>query len=150
MRNDPYNIQNSLGYLTITANRLMSGFFRKRLVEAGIDLTAEQWGVLTQLWDKNSISQDELAYLVCVDKSSISRVLDVMERKGLVTRRRDPADARRKILYSTPLAETLKHSCRAVAESCTEKMLQGVSSEEHATCLKVLSQVKKTLRTLPG
>jgi Transcriptional regulators len=148
MCNDFYDVQSSLGYLTITANRLMSGFFRKHLVEAGIDLTAEQWGVLAQLWNKGSISQDELAHMVCVDKSSISRVLDVMERKGLVARKRDPADARRKILYSTPEAELLKYPCKAVADDCMGKLLQDISPEDHAVCLKVLAQVKETIRAL--
>ena len=45
-----YDFQTSLGYLTITTNRLLSASFRKRLIEDGIELTAEQWVVLAHLW----------------------------------------------------------------------------------------------------
>lgn len=148
MRDRTYQAQESLGFLTITTNRLMSAFLRKQLVESGIDLTAEQWGVLSMLWERGSIAQEELAYFVCVDKSSMSRVLDVMERRGLVTRRRDPGDARRKILFPTPAAERFKTPCYEVAASCMELMLRGVAQDEHRVCLKILNQVKRNLRAL--
>lgn len=148
MCNEHYDLQKSLGFLTITANRLMSAFFRKQLAEAGIELTAEQWGVLIQLWNRLCFSQEELAHALCVDKSSLSRVLDVMERKGLVTRRRDPDDARRKLLSATPESDGLKPQCRQVADSTMVKILKGIDPAELDTCLKVLAEVKANLREL--
>jgi len=148
MCNKYYDIHSSIGFLTITANRLMSGYFRKRLMESGIDITAEQWGVLVQLWNQGSISQDELAHLLCVDKSSLSRVLDGMERKGLVARRRDPGDARRKILYGTPAAERLKTQCREVAESARAEMLKGIPPDDRTACVSVLARIKENIRGL--
>lgn len=143
-----YDVEKSLGYLTITSNRLMSAYFRKRLLDAEIDITAEQWGVLAQLWNSGKIAQDELAHIVCVEKSSLSRVLDVMERKGLVTRKKDPSDARRKILYPTKESQKLRLRCRDVAEEAMESMLRDISPGDLDTCLAVLSQVKCNLRGL--
>ena len=148
MDNKYYDIQASIGFLTITANRLMSAYFRKRLLESGIDITAEQWGVLVQLWNQDSVSQDELVQLLCVDKSSLSRVLDGMERKGLVARRRDPADARRRILYSTPAADLLKNPCKGVAESVLADMLSGIPPSDHAACISVLRRIKDNIKGL--
>lgn len=148
MSTSTIDVENSLGFLTITTNRLMSACFRKRLVEAGIDLSAEQWGVLAQLWTRGSIAQDELAYIICVDKSSLSRVLDVMERRGLVRRERDPADARRKILSATEQANTLRAPCLKVALSALAEMLDGISGNELAACLNVLTRVKRNIRKI--
>ena len=148
MRSPYYNPDNSLGFLTITTNRLMSAHFRKQLVEAGIDLTAEQWGVLIHIWNKGSIAQDELAQILCVDKSSLSRVLDVMERRGLVSRLRDPNDARRRILATTAQADALRSICLTTAAKALGSMLAGVSGKELDTCLKVLSQVKYNIRKM--
>lgn len=141
-----YDFQSSLGYLTLTTNRLMSAYFRKRLTEAGLELTAEQWGVLAQLWNEGSVTQDELAALVCVDKSSISRVLDVMERKGLVYRKKDPADARRKILFASEASEKLKAPCMAIAQDVSSEILKNCKQEDVDICLKVLSEVKASLK----
>lgn len=148
MNNDFYDIQSSLGFLTITANRLMSAYFRKQAAELGLDLTAEQWGVLVQLWNRSGIAQDEVAHIVCVDKSSLSRVLDVMERKGLVERKRDPADARRKTVYATEAAESLKAVCRKAADKSMEKVLRGINQQDHDICLAVLRKVKENLREI--
>lgn len=148
MCNQYYDVQGSLGFLTITTNRLMSVFFRKRLIEAGIDLTPEQWGVLAHLWNKGSIAQDELAQMLCVDKSSLSRVLDVMERRGLVIRKRDPNDARRKILSPSPHSLPLKKNCQEVADDSMKQLLHKVSPQDHAICIRVLAQVKETIKEL--
>lgn len=141
-----YNFQSSLGYLTLTTNRLMSAYFRKRLTEAGLELTAEQWGVLAQLWNEGGVTQDELAAIVCVDKSSLSRVLDVMERKGLVYRKKDPVDARRKILFASELSEGLQEACMAIAQDVSNEILRNCKQEDVDICLKVLSEVKASLK----
>ncbi|MDL2267554.1 MarR family transcriptional regulator [Desulfovibrio sp. OttesenSCG-928-G15] len=143
-----YDVDKSLGYLTITTNRLMSANLRKRLLEAEIDITAEQWGILAQLWNNGSIAQDELANAICVDKSSLSRVLDVLERRGLVIRKRAPSDARRKVLYPTKEAEKLRTKCKEVADECSQRLMAGVDPDEMDCCLRVLTQIKQNLRAI--
>lgn len=143
-----HDFENSLGFLSITLTRLISAHFRKRLVEASIDLTAEQWGVLAYLWNEGRVAQDELATLVCVDKSSLSRVLDVMERRGLVRRERDPDDARKKILYALPAAKEYQLPSREVVMEMTQDILKDCKPEDVETCLRVIKQVKTTLKEL--
>lgn len=135
-----------MGYLTVATNRVMSAFFRKRLAEAGLGLTAEQWGVLCQLWNEGAVTQDALAARLCVDKSSLSRVLDNMERKGLVKRERDPSDARKKILLATTESEGLKGPCKEVADRVTAEVLKDCDPREIEICLKVLNQVKQSVK----
>ncbi|MDR0339819.1 MAG: MarR family transcriptional regulator [Desulfovibrio sp.] len=146
MCNKFYNVENSLGFMTITANRLMGLFLRRRFMAAGIDLTAEQWGVLAQIWNRQSVTQDELARHLCVDKSSLSRVLNTMERKGFVRRDKDPADARRNILCAAPAAEAVKTQALAEVNSAMVRVLEGVAADEHAACLRVLGTIKNNLR----
>ena len=146
LMNTYFDCDSSLGYLTLATNRLMSGSFRKQLVQAGIDLTAEQWGVLAHLWNKGGMSQDALAYDLCVDKSSLSRVLDIMERKGLVKRERDPGDARRKLLFATPKADGMREQCKAVAMHNREWMLAGIPQNDLDICFSVLRRVQKIIR----
>ena len=148
MRNDYFDLQSSLGFMTITANSLMGCYLRKRLGETGIVLTAEQWGVLAHIWSMGSLAQEELAHSLCVDKSSLSRVLSGMERKGLIVRSRDPDDARRKKLFTTPKADGFKGHCRLVVGNALDAMLRDIAPEELDICLQVLSRVKATIREL--
>lgn len=142
-----YPPQESLGFMTVTANRLMSAFLRRKMKEAGIDLTSEQWGVLIQLWQMDGSTQEDLAAIACVDKSSMSRVLSLMEGKGLIVRRVDPANARRKIIRASDDARALQGRSLAVVHAALELTLEGVSPEDLATTLKVLATVKDNLRS---
>lgn len=138
--------RNSLGFMTITVNRLMSAFLRKKMREAGIDLTSEQWGVLALLWSEGGLTQEELARLCCVDKSSMSRVLALMELKDLIVRRVDPADGRRKIIRPSDKAQALQRQSQRVAREVLALALKDVSQQDHDRCLAVLGTVKRNLR----
>jgi DNA-binding MarR family transcriptional regulator len=145
MNTQSYAPEESIGFMTITANRLLSCFLRRKLREENIDLTAEQWGVLILLRNKDGATQDDLACTCCVDKSSMSRVLALMEEKGLINRRLDPANARRKIISMSDKAHSLyEHSLR-IAREVMDLALADVSAQDHAVCLKVLASVKKSL-----
>jgi MarR family transcriptional regulator for hemolysin len=81
-----------------------------------------------------------------VEKSSLSRVLDLLERRGLVERRRDAGDARRKVLVTTPEAEAMKQSALAVALATQNAAVKGITELELAAALEVLKKVKANIR----
>lgn len=141
-----YPSRESLGFMTITANRLMGASLRRAMKDMGVDLTAEQWGVLVLLWEMSGATQEELAAAACVDKSSMSRLLSLMEKRGLITRRVDPANARRKVIRATDASRELRERVLPVARAVMARTLEGVSPEEHAACLAVLAAVKANLR----
>lgn len=146
MKNIRLTSTESLGFLTITTNRLLGAALRKGLASVGVDLSAEQWGVLLQLWDQGGMSQDELTRIVCVEKSSLSRVVAGMEVKGLLERRRDAQDGRRKLLFPTAKAYGLRARATSVAMDTLTRSLAGVSAGDLAVCVGVLKQVKKNLQ----
>ncbi len=146
MNNFFFDPESSLGFMAFTASRLMASSLRRRMAQAGIDLTGEQWGVMVFVWNRGSMGQDELAHALCMDKTGMSRLLATMEDKGLITRIPDPADARRKLVTATERGDALKERCRAVAETSLAQTLKDVSPQDHATCIRVLATVKETLR----
>ena len=78
---------------------------QSQLVAAG--LTDTTWAPLVHLRESGGgIVQKELAYRVGVDGSSLVRVLDILEREGLIERRRDTGDGRAKLIYLTSHGET--------------------------------------------
>ena len=141
-----YDPQESLGFMTITVNRLMSACLRRKMREDGIDLTAEQWGILVLLWNHAGSTQEELAHVGCVDKSSMSRVLSLMEAKGLIIRRTDPADGRRKIIRPSEKALQLRRGALAVVNHVMDNALRNISQQDRDLCLTVLNAVRENLR----
>ena len=84
MKTTDYNLEESLGYVIGRAGRAMANRLNQNFEKAGYDVTCEQWAVLMSLWHKNGQSQKELASITCKDKTSITRLLDGLEKKNLV------------------------------------------------------------------
>ena len=141
-----YVPEESLGFMTITANRLMNGLLRRKMREAGIDLSGDQWGILTMLWERGELPQEELTRLACMDKSGMSRLLSQMEARGLIGRRPDAANARRRLIHATDRAWSLRERGVAAAREALEQALADVGEQDRIVCLKVLETVKRTLQ----
>lgn len=61
---------------------------------AGADIVLEQWVILVNLQQHNDAVQGSLADMLMRDKSFMTRIVDDLENRGLVQRRRDPSDRR--------------------------------------------------------
>ena|GEM_PF-481997 len=141
-----YNPDDCLGFMTFTTSRLLSTCLHKEISKAGLDLTSEQWGTLMRFWNNECLTQDELALTSCVDKSSISRALSVMERRGLIIRTVDPVDSRRKNIRLSEEANTLKREALAAVKATISRAFAEIPRQEQVTCFKVLAKVKKNLQ----
>lgn len=67
------------------------------------DLTAEQFHVLKNLGGEGEVVQTRLCELVMKSPANMTRILDRLEKKGVVARRANPED-RRSILVSLTVA----------------------------------------------
>lgn len=143
-----YDPTQCMGFMTYTTNRLLAASLHKHMAEMGVELTSEQWGVLIQFWNQGDVTQEEIISASGMDKSTVSRTLSAMERKGWVTRRLNPSDARRKILNLTDEADTLKQNSLRAVQASLALALQGIEPEDCATCLKVLGLIKKNLQDM--
>jgi DNA-binding MarR family transcriptional regulator len=79
-------------YLLHRATNEVNRAWRERLRPYG--LTIQRWQVLSVLAAFDGARITEVAELVSVDQPVVSRVIDQMERDGLVTRIADPDDRR--------------------------------------------------------
>ena len=67
----------------------------------GLDITIEQWRILFYLWKEDGINQQELAKRSKKEKSTITRQIDILEKKGLIIRRSQSSDKRNKQIFLT-------------------------------------------------
>lgn len=69
---------------------------------AGIDLTARQYVILVAAAHNDGPSQQDIIDHTGIDRSTVSQVVQIMIRKGLLRRRRTPQDARAYAITLTP------------------------------------------------
>ena len=136
-----YDHNKSLGYLTGLASRLLNNMLGKRFQEAGIELTAEQWGAIILLLNSNAITQGQLGERLCLEKSSVSRLVGGLERRGWVVRTKSPGDSRHKFVSPTPKALEAAERCAAVARAVLKEAQRGMTEDEQLVCRSFLSRI---------
>lgn len=143
-----YDHNQSLGYLTGMASRLLSNILAMRFQEADIDMTAEQWGAILVLLNGEAMTQGQLGERLCLEKSSVSRLTDGLERRGWIIRTQDPKDSRQKLVTPTPkVLDTAEH-CATIARAVLEEAQLGMTEDEMLVMRSLLSRITTNLRGL--
>ena len=111
--------------------------FDARFRAAGIPITAEQWTVLASLWQKDKVPQQSLLHTVFRDKTSMTRLIDTLEKQGLVVRVPDTTDRRANLVYLTQQGKDLEQKASAVVDEVTKHTL-GILTDDEVNMGKAL------------
>jgi DNA-binding MarR family transcriptional regulator len=117
----------------------------KEFLGHGLELTPEQWIVLVQLWTKDGQSQSALSELTLRDAPTMSRILDTMQKGGLVTRVVDEEDARSRLVKLTQTGKALQAKLVPVAKRLVARLEQGISERDLETTHKTLAKMLANL-----
>jgi DNA-binding MarR family transcriptional regulator len=92
-------VRDYLSYLLAQASYAVSKAFDAQVRAAGLSST--EWRVLATLSDGDGLTIGELAREVLAQQPTLTKLVDRMERTGLVERRGDETDGRRTLVYET-------------------------------------------------
>jgi DNA-binding MarR family transcriptional regulator len=110
--------------------------FGRRLEELG--LTTRAWGALNVLANEGPLTQLALGHAVAMDPSSMVGVVDDLEARGFVERRRDPRDRRAYALHVTTAGEEVLARGRRLAQEAQEDLLAPLDPEEREQLHRLL------------
>ena len=134
-RGELYSVINGVAS-TAVARRLQKNFRN-----AGLEITIEQWSILYHLWKEDGLSQQELCTRTYRDKASITRLIDNIEKLGLVERIASKDDRRVNMVYLTDTAKPLQEATYNIANQTMNEALQGISKEEIEIVKSVFQRV---------
>ncbi|WP_250046257.1 MarR family transcriptional regulator [Phaeovulum sp. NW3] len=115
-----------------------------------LDLTQARWSVLFELSRHEEATQIELARTLGIEGATLVRLLDGLEKAGLVERRPCHRDRRAKTLRLTGQATPLIQEMKRIAADSRVALLADVSEEDLRIANRVLSQVAARLETMNG
>ncbi|WP_299347234.1 MarR family transcriptional regulator, partial [uncultured Maritalea sp.] len=103
--------------------------------------------ILLLLWRKDGLAPSEIADATIRDRTTITRFLDGMEKKGLVARMQDPSDRRRLQVLLTEKGRGLQAKLVPIAGTLIEAAHSGLSEEEQRILVMLLSKMTQNLLT---
>jgi MarR family transcriptional regulator for hemolysin len=105
-------------------------------------LTDATWRPLLYLGRMgDGVRQTDLAAALAIENPSLVRLIDALERAGLVERMEDPEDRRSKRLSMTAAGRATYAEVAAIHASLAETFVKDVSATELALCYSVLDRV---------
>lgn len=124
--------------------RLRTSTYRE-FREHGIELTPEQWIVLVRLWERDGRTPSELSEATLRDRPTMTRILDSMERNGLVTREAAPEDGRVRIITLTRAGRELRVPLSAAAKRMVKKLERGIPEADLLITQRTLQRIFENL-----
>lgn len=137
--------QDSFGYILARAARTLGGSLNRSFVQKGIAMTCEQWSVLVSLSAQDGQTQVGLASQTCKDKTSMTRLIDTMEKHGLVARIANDKDRREKRIILTKNGKQIFLRVNALMHQQLKAVEAKLPAKDVAVCKRVLCQVYEIL-----
>lgn len=127
----------------------MGKVFKRELNEAQIDITLEQLGLLHAISEnEQDVVQQDMADIMNKDKSAILRLIDSLEKKGLVVRSIDPQDRRKNLLFVTEQGMAVLVKIGGVAAEINPKFVENISQADLDTFFAVAEKIKNNAERL--
>jgi DNA-binding MarR family transcriptional regulator len=145
MPNNQFKKSELYSFITGKASTAIARRLQKNFKQAGVDITIEQWSVLYHLWKEDGLSQQQLCDATFRDKPSITRLVDNLEKLGLVKRMADKNDRRINKVCTTPEAQKLQELSMEVANRTLNEALAGVTNGQIEIAKEVLNMVYENL-----
>jgi DNA-binding MarR family transcriptional regulator len=125
---ESFHLQDSLGYLVKRTQRLMHDRIEGVFASQGI--TFQQWVVLMHLRDELATTTAGLCAELRHDSGAMTRLIDQLDERGFIERRRQEADRRIIDLALTPAGRKMVESLIPLAVDTLNSALSGFSKTE--------------------
>ena len=93
----------------------------------------------------DGVRQKELAAALGIEGPSLVRLLDSLERRGLIERREHEGDRRVRGIYLTPPGRELQRRVLRISDNIVQRLLAAADPDDLAACERVFNGVEGAL-----
>jgi DNA-binding MarR family transcriptional regulator len=109
------------------------------------NVTREQFDVLHLIFEREGLTQREIAEELSKDKANITRTLDVMQKNKLIKRSRDEHDRRVYKIFLTEKGKKLEERLIPAMREINKKITRGITKEELEEFIRILKIIRDNL-----
>lgn len=122
--------------------RVMKQHTKRKLREVGADITIEQFAVLKRLDEVGDVSQKELAEASIKDAPTVTRIIDLLCKKGYTERQMDPNDRRVFIISLTKKGQKKIAELLPMVVELRELGWKGLTQKDLKELKRILGKVE--------
>jgi DNA-binding MarR family transcriptional regulator len=128
--------RDDLGFLLALASRRWNEILERRFAAAGYgEVRASYGSLLVPLFEEDGLRLNELARRAHLSKQTLTTMARLLERDGLITRERDPDDARATRVHLTERARAFREVAETVLAELDAEVAEAIGGTA-ATNLK--------------
>ena len=142
LKDTQVDFENSIGPWLGKTVKILEYYLQERFKQHGLDLTKEQMVVLKKLHDEDGLSQNELAFLTLRNKSSLTRLLSKMEKKGYITRMQSRQDKRINNVFLTNFGKNTFMKTKPAIKEMITATEQNISEVEKQQIIRTLKKIQ--------
>jgi DNA-binding MarR family transcriptional regulator len=140
-------LDESLGYLVRRTHHAFVARLEERLASYGI--SSSTWSFLRRLWDEDGLTQKELADALGLTPPTAVSAIDNLEESGLVQRRLNGTDRRKRHIFLTDKARQLVSDLRHHATEVNDMALEDLTPTQARVLAELLHKVLDALHRKP-
>ena len=116
-------------------------FAQRNIKAAGFSITIDQWLLLKTIHDHPGMTQKEMAEIVFKDYASVTRMIELLVRKGYLLRTFHPADRRRFELTFTAKGKKTIDQLIPIIQSNRRTALEGLTQDDQSQLKTLLDKI---------
>jgi MarR family transcriptional regulator for hemolysin len=132
-----------IGMLSNKINKKLIHYLNIKLEK--FNITTEQWLVLIRLSKQNKVSQKNLAEVSSKDQSTLTRIIDILERKNFIERHPNKEDRRSIAIHITAVGLDTCKKVNPFLEDIFKDILKGISDERLEIFNEVFLQIDENI-----
>jgi len=141
----PNSLSSNIVYLCGEFSHVFHQMLTREFKENDIAVTVEQFSVLAMLFYQDGLSQQEISDVLGRDKTTMARVISIMERDNMITRVTNKNDYRGKLIYLTRKGRSIQQKAVGVSGKLYLRALGNLRESELKTAMKVMGAMTKNL-----
>lgn len=132
-------------YLLDRTARKVKQYAQRRFNAENYDITVDQWLILKNLSSDNDLNQSQLAEITGKDHPTLTRIIDLLCRKGLTERKVHPTDRRSFHVHLTDLGIKRVSAWSPKMSEIRMKAWENLTEDDYMNLKRILDTIYKNL-----
>ena len=140
-----FDFKNSLAPWIGRTMKLIDHRIEDILAENKIDLSRMQFVILKNIEQKEGICQNELAFFSNRNKSTLTRMIETLIKKGYIIKKSSKEDKRKNTIYLSPKGTAMLEKATPHFRQLAQTVEQNLSESEIDTAKEILKKIQENV-----